>query len=122
QVEQPIWGIIQHQCPDLLLLLGDNVYIGKEGYDPDPLVKIPFLRLDMQKIILKAKYEALKKEDHFHNLTKKVDFLATWDNHDFGLPGLSYPNDNIPKYGAYVSPEFRKMTRELFDEYIKSRS
>ena len=119
QIQQPVWGIIQHQLPDLLLLLGDNVYIGPEGYDPP--ANNTEEKLEKQRDIRITKYKALSGECHFAQLIANVDMLAIWDNHDLGLPGPAYPA-NIPKYGADASEDFKKMARRLFDKYLKSRS
>ena len=110
---QPIWGIIQKQEPDLLVLLGDNVYIGKEGYDAKDL------KWKMK--ILEAEYKSQLAEPHFSKLLDEVPFLVVWDNHDLGLPGEKYRDEhpNADVYGAEVSTEFRDASRELFNEYFR---
>jgi len=75
------------------------VYIGVEGYDPEPG---PFeTPLEAKRRILESKYRAQSAEPHFKELLDSVDYLAIWDNHDFGLPGLKY-SGLAPKYGAEV--------------------
>jgi hypothetical protein len=119
QGKQPIWGIIKRQKPDLLLLMGDNVYIGKEGYEASSERKWE---------ILTNKYDAQTKEAHFKDLLNKVPYLAMWDNHDFGLPGKDFvpkkPNgpNLVPPYGADVSIEHRQMALSLFNTYLGANS
>lgn len=116
---QPIWGIIKQQKPDLLLLLGDNVYLGRGGYEAP---------IERKRELLTQKYDTQTKEAHFKDLLCNVPYLAIWDNHDFGLPGKDYepnnPNDpNIaPIYGAQASDEHRHMALSLFNTYLKSGS
>ena len=117
---QPIWGIIKAQKPDLLLLLGDNVYISKAGLEPIPP--------DTTASVLESKYKRQLEEPHFKNLLSKVPYLAIWDNHDFGLPGHkyvptpTYSSPPLPMYGDEVSQEHREMARGLFNQYLKYES
>jgi len=96
---QPIWGIIHGQKPDLLLLLGDNVYIGEQ----------PFVKANLD-----ARYTEQLNEIHFNTLISEVPFLAIWDNHDFGTPA------NV--YGVDVPDQQHREARESFDFHLKSRS
>jgi hypothetical protein len=116
QHRQPIWSIIKQQKPDLLLLLGDNVYIGKEGYEAS---------IERKREILTHKYEAQTNEPHFKDLLASVPYLAIWDNHDFGLPGKKYeptgPNP-VTIYGADVSAEHRRLALGLFNTYLGADS
>jgi hypothetical protein len=116
QREQPIWGIIRRQKPDFLLLLGDNVYIGKEGYEAS---------IERKRELLTHEYEAQTNEVHFKDLLSSVPYLAIWDNHDFGLPGNTYESigpNRVPIYGAEVSDEHRRLARSLFQTYLKADS
>ncbi|HEV7782251.1 MAG TPA: alkaline phosphatase D family protein [Chitinophagaceae bacterium] len=122
QHTQPIWGIIRQQQPNLLLLLGDNVYISKKGYEP--ILEEGETIVDARRRILEGKYRSQTEEEHFKKLLDKVDYLAVWDNHDFGLPGHKFtggPNA-ISMWGAEAPDDHRKMARELFDEYLKKGS
>ena len=122
QRSQPVWGIIRQQKPDLLLLLGDNVYIGKEGYDPEP--RFGETSLEAKQRILISKYDAQLAEPHFKELLQEVPYLAVWDNHDFGLPGHKYKEGDITvkRYGGEVDDDHRDMVRVLFHRYLKRRS
>lgn len=114
---QPVWGIIKRQSPDLLLLLGDNVYIGKAGYRPPA----SFATMEEE---LDRKYIDLWNESHFYNLFTTVPYLAVWDNHDFGLPGAKYLEEEPLAiiYGAYVPQEHRELAFKLFNKHMKPRS
>ena len=97
---QPIWGIIHGQKPDLLLLLGDNVYMGDIPFDAD---------------ILEEKYKQQLAEPHFNKLICDIPYLAVWDNHDFG----SNTND---LFNNTLTSAQKKQSRDLFDRYLKNRS
>jgi alkaline phosphatase D len=63
----PIWENIQKDQPDLVLLLGDNVYI--DSYKEEKH---------------QAAYQKLKSHPEFLNLLKTTPILAIWDDHDYG--------------------------------------
>ena len=73
---QPIWRAVAAFRPDLLLLLGDNVYGDTE---------------DME--VLRAKYARLAADEGFAGLRRTVPIVAVWDDHDFGAndAGREYP-------------------------------
>lgn len=113
QHKQPIWGIIRQQKPDFLLLLGDNVYSGKEGYEAS---------IEIKREILTHKYVAQTNECHFKDLLSNVPYLAIWDNHDFGIPGGAYvPRDPnlVSMYGAKASEEHRRLSEVYFKLTLK---
>ena len=94
--EQPAWKNIEDHNPDLLLLLGDNVYAPNKGWNHDALEK---------------RYIEQHEEPHFKSLISRVPFKAIWDDHDFG------PNNSK---GAEVDDEKRNRSRELFHRYMDS--
>jgi alkaline phosphatase D len=63
----PLWQPLLASQPDLLLLLGDNVYIDSE--DPDKM---------------RAAYDALAEQEGFAEVRASMPILATWDDHDYG--------------------------------------
>lgn len=73
---QPIWGPILATKPELMVLLGDNIYA-----DTDDMA------------VMKAKYAKLGQIPGFAALRKEVPIIATWDDHDFGKndAGADYP-------------------------------
>ncbi len=64
----PLLKTIVAERPELLLMLGDNIY-----GDTD----------DMQ--IMSAKYAQLRSNEHFAKLLDLGPVLATWDDHDYGV-------------------------------------
>ena len=64
---QPIWESVVGLEPDLFLMIGDNVY----GDTKD-------------EARLRAQYKRLLARPRFRLLLRKVPFLATWDDHDYG--------------------------------------
>jgi alkaline phosphatase D len=73
---QPIWEAVSGFQPDLLLLLGDNIYGDTE---------------DMAE--LRAKYDALAANPGFATLRRAVPIIGVWDDHDYGVNdgGREYP-------------------------------
>ena len=73
---QPIWDAVGATKPELLLLLGDNIYADTE---------------DMA--VMRAKYARFAAMPGFKKLRESVPILATWDDHDLGVNdgGSTYP-------------------------------
>ena len=73
---QPIWDAVSRTNPDLLLLLGDNIYADTEDMD-----------------VMRAKYAKFAAMPGFKAIRSRVPILATWDDHDLGVNdgGVSYP-------------------------------
>ena len=73
---QPIWQAVAAFAPNVLLLLGDNVYGDTE---------------DMA--VLREKYGRLAANAGFAALRAQVPIIAVWDDHDFGADdaGREYP-------------------------------
>ncbi|MEM8874732.1 MAG: alkaline phosphatase D family protein [Planctomycetota bacterium] len=63
----PIWDAVAAAEPDLLIMLGDNVYADTDDLDE-----------------FRAKYAQLESHPVFAELRRKVPLLATWDDHDYG--------------------------------------
>ncbi len=72
----PILRSVQAANPDLVLLLGDNIYADT---------------LDMGK--MRADYQTLADAPDFARLRSTVPILATWDDHDYGAndAGAEFP-------------------------------
>ena len=64
---QPVWKAINELKPQLLILMGDNVYA--DSADPAKL---------------KQSYDALAAIPEFGKLRANAPILATWDDHDYG--------------------------------------
>lgn len=71
--EQPVWGHIAATKPDLLLLLGDTVYMSYLETDP----------WDHER--LERLYKAQLSYPPFKELVERTPTLAIWDDHDFGI-------------------------------------
>jgi alkaline phosphatase D len=73
---QPIWTAVAAFAPDVLLLLGDNIYGDTE---------------DMTE--LRAKYARLAANEGFTKVRAKAPLVAVWDDHDYGAndAGREYP-------------------------------
>lgn len=73
---QPILDVIVGRSPQLMLMLGDNVYADAEEEDT-----------------LREAYAALGRREEFRRLRAAAPLLATWDDHDYGRndAGAEYP-------------------------------
>ncbi len=73
---QPIWDAVLASRPQLLLLLGDNIYADTQ---------------DMN--VMRRKYAKLAAMPGFRALRNACPILATWDDHDLGAndAGSDYP-------------------------------
>jgi len=73
---QPIWSAVEAYQPQLLLLLGDNVYANAED-----------------EATLREAYAALGRSEGFRRIRATTPVLATWDDHDYGRDdaGREYP-------------------------------
>lgn len=72
----PIWSVVSNFKPDVLLMLGDNVY----GDTQDMAV-------------LRRKYDLLAADRGFGAIRDTVPIVAVWDDHDYGVDdgGREYP-------------------------------
>ncbi len=72
----PIWSAVSAFKPDVLLLLGDNIYGDTE---------------DM--VVLRRKYDLLAADRGFGAVRNTVPIVAVWDDHDYGVNdgGREYP-------------------------------
>jgi hypothetical protein len=73
---QPIWESVVAARPELLLLLGDNIYGDTENMD-----------------VMRAKYTRFAAMPGFRRLREICPIFATWDDHDLGVDdgGSEYP-------------------------------
>lgn len=73
---QPILDVITGQAPQLMLMLGDNVYADAED-----------------EATLREAYAALGRREEYARLRAVAPVLATWDDHDYGRndAGAEYP-------------------------------
>ncbi len=91
----PVWTRIAEQKPDLLLLLGDNIYADLENGKMSPANADRIARC----------YRDLAAVPAFQALRKQCPILATWDDHDYGT------NDGDTTY------PFKDQSRKLFLDF-----
>ena len=89
EVEQPVWDAINADKPDIMVMLGDNIY----GDSVNPAE-------------LEAKYRKLASKPGFQLMRKQSQLVAIWDDHDYGM------NDSGRGYPA------KKESRRLFLEFF----
>lgn len=70
--DQSMYDVMLAADPDLVILMGDNVYGDVRSNDPS----LPEL---------KAAYMRLAQSEPFSRLRAKVPVLTVWDDHDYGL-------------------------------------
>jgi len=89
-----VWDALLASDPDVLLMVGDNVYADSEEFKAEPTVA------NMQR-----EYAKLAATPGFAELRATRPVMATWDDHDFGL------NDG----GAAFA--FKTKSAELFEDF-----
>lgn len=73
QFEMPeVWNTVAEQQPDVLVMMGDNVYQSEEKTEPELLE-------------LREAYAMFAAEQEFAALRQQAAVFATWDDHDYGL-------------------------------------
>ena len=85
---QPLWTLIDKNNPQLMIMMGDNVYASDKELKP-----------------IVDQYLKLNENKEFRALRERIPFLAIWDDHDFGQ------ND-----GGVTNPE-RDEARAVFLNY-----
>ena len=104
---QPVWDLIRNETPDVLLLIGDNIYLDHDRHsDPDALGK----ELD-------DLYKLQLAEPHFASLladlrARNAPVIAIYDDHDF-------LGNN--RYGADYPPGLRDAARKAFTTAFNPR-
>ncbi|MFO0938828.1 MAG: alkaline phosphatase D family protein [Gemmataceae bacterium] len=91
----PIWTTIGQQKPDVLLLMGDNIYADIEGGK----------RVDSNPAIIAKSYAELLKVESFVALKNKFPLLTMWDDHDYG------------KNDAGAEWKYKDQSKKLFLEF-----
>lgn len=69
RLAQSHWPVISAASPDLMLMMGDNVYGDLDARGPEHLA---------------AAYEQLSRSAAFREFAAATPILATWDDHDYG--------------------------------------
>lgn len=90
------WTQIQSQNPDLMIMMGDNVYASKPNKKP-----------------ILEQYIKLEKLAPYKKIRETVPFLATWDDHDYGVSDGDNSNpdkEEARKAFTYHYPYIRDST------------
>lgn len=98
---QPAWKEISKHKPDLVIMLGDNVYADSDTEWIEQVnagKRTPALEAKVKKHI-QAQYDKLAAKEEFAKLRISTPFVATWDDHDFGKDdiGKTFPFKDISK-------------------------
>ena len=67
-----VWTVVLEQQPDVLVMMGDNVYQSEEKTEPELLE-------------LREAYAMLAAEKELASLREQTAVFAVWDDHDYGL-------------------------------------
>jgi len=92
---QPIWDSILAQKPELMILLGDNIYADTDNPE-----------------LMKRKYAQFGGVSGFQRLRDAVPVMAIWDDHDFGTDDCGADNP--------IKEASRKQFLEFFKEPTNS--
>lgn len=120
---QNVWGEVAKQNPDVLLLLGDSIYMdfGLPVFSDHPLGKPQ--KWDPQRFAeeMYRRYNAQSRVHSFQDLVESIGQAgAIWDDHDFGWNGAS----GMGTGWNVVSPEKKLIARGLhmqFREWLRTR-
>ncbi|MBN2894673.1 MAG: alkaline phosphatase family protein [Campylobacterales bacterium] len=84
--DQPIWHTIAKHKPELMIMLGDNVYADVEdAWIEEARIKGRSKALDAKVTRhIQTQYDALSTNEGFKALRSTIPFVTTWDDHDFG--------------------------------------
>ncbi len=98
-IQKKIWPELLEKKPDVVLLIGDNVYVDRyiDG------------RLVSDKKSLWTRYVEMRKNLHIYKAKKLVPIFAVWDDHDYGI------ND-----GDY-SFKFKKESKKVFQSFFSQK-
>jgi alkaline phosphatase D len=89
------WQTIINYKPDLLILLGDNVYGDFNNENADQL---------------KQAYKKLSENSNFHYIKNNIPIIPIWDDHDYGI------NDGGRKW------EYKSIAKKLFLDFFSVNS
>lgn len=105
---QPLWSHIANQKPNLVLMMGDNVYASSPANKP-----------------IIDQYIKLNGIPPYKDLREAVPFLATWDDHDFGQQdgGADNPEKEEARrvflnYWSYLKFSLPKDQKQIYHSRI----
>ncbi len=106
--DQPLWKLITNKNFDLFLMMGDNVYASRPETKP-----------------IADQYIKLNQNNDYKKLREITPFLATWDDHDYGVNDGG--NDSVEKmearqsflnYWNYLKPTLPKNQMAIYHSRI----
>ncbi len=90
--QAPMWKALADSQPDLLFLLGDNVYVDDTPHNE---------KIGPDEAKIWRRYVETRMTLDLYHLPRLIPTLATWDDHDFGLNN-SYGNTPWKNPATYV--------------------
>jgi hypothetical protein len=130
--QQPIWDQIAREKPDVLMLLGDQIYMdwgisrGKRRACMDLVNRN--LRSDQEGLALYAqdmyqRYAAQWSVSNFQALMKKMannenKIFVCWDDHDFAWNNSNGLGNGKKQDDAVVPWQVKHVTRVLFQQFV----
>jgi|FEC22Drversion2_1045045.scaffolds.fasta_scaffold00844_1 alkaline phosphatase D len=107
---QPIWDAILAYHPDLFIFMGDNVYGDFNTADAANL---------------KRAYALASQIEGYNRLRDKVNHLAVWDDHDYGINdgGGDFPHKAVSKdlfldFWRAPAGDIRRTREGIYDSHI----
>ncbi len=105
-----MWKALLDAKPDLLLLIGDNVYAEvKNGRFPSPL----------DESALWTRYSETFQALDFYKSSTLVPTLVTWDDHDYGMKDGSLENPHKLESKKVLEAFFAQAPSPIFSEFTK---
>jgi hypothetical protein len=129
---QPVWDAIKSENPDILMLLGDQIYMDwgdlgesnwKKAFYKDRKTVLRDFAEDMHRRYQQqwsvSSFRALIT--YFKKTTRKERVLITWDDHDFawnnGMGGV-FPETDVEGVKHAVPLEVKAVSRRLFVQFV----
>lgn len=106
---QPVWSEIAGHEPDMLVLLGDQIYMDYWPYKLKPSQLSPEHFHDLMDLKYSMQWSEPNFKKLFDKLLLKKSVFAVWDDHDFAW-------DNAA--GTEVQDEVKAISRQLFHKWI----
>jgi hypothetical protein len=96
QLKSPLWPLIVGRNPHVWIFGGDNVYADQMLRDPLYALtrfQLPFMQANETR--LRQVYKELYEDEWYQLLLNtKVDQIAIWDDHDYGISKFCKGNHN----------------------------
>ncbi len=103
-----MWKSVADAKPDLLLLIGDNVYAEvSNGRFPSPL----------NEAALWTRYTETFSALDFYRLNRLIPTLVTWDDHDYGMKDGDFTNPHKVESKKVMESFFAQTPSKEFPEF-----